>query len=76
MLRVFSENAVLLRGDGKRERRQSGERGRFHNKSLDHPEKFTDTTRQEVDMLPFGSLSEDGKTITWPADNALSITFK
>ncbi len=42
----------------------------FRNKSPLHPEKFTDTNGQEVDMLPFGSLSEDGKTITWPADNS------
>jgi predicted nucleotidyltransferase len=42
----------------------------FHNKKPNHPEKFTDTNGQEVDMLPFGSLSEDGKTITWPADNS------
>jgi predicted nucleotidyltransferase len=42
----------------------------FHIKKPNHPEKFTDTNGQEVDMLPFGSLSEDGKTITWPADNS------
>jgi predicted nucleotidyltransferase len=42
----------------------------FKNDNLDHPEKFTDTNGQEVDLLPFGSLSEDGKTITWPVDDS------
>lgn len=36
----------------------------FINEEEEHPEKFTDTNGQEVDLLPFGGLSEDGKTIT------------
>ena len=42
----------------------------FTNEDPDHPEKFIDTNGQEVDLLPFGSLSEDGKTITWPTDES------
>ncbi len=42
----------------------------FNNDNPDHPEKFTDTNGQEVDMLPFGSLSKDGKTIIWEADDS------
>lgn len=42
----------------------------FENERKDHPEKFIDTNGQEVDLLPFGSLSENGKTITWPQDNS------
>jgi predicted nucleotidyltransferase len=36
----------------------------------DHPEKMYDTNGQEVDLLPFGSLSEDGRTITWQTDSS------
>jgi predicted nucleotidyltransferase len=43
----------------------------FTNKKEEHPEKFFDANGQEVDLLPFGSLSEDGKTITWPQDDSL-----
>jgi len=47
----------------------------FKNEDAEHPEKFFDTNGQEVDLLPFGSLSEDGKTITWPQDdNPWTIT--
>jgi len=42
----------------------------FENKEDEHPEKFTDANGQEVDLLPFGGLSEDGRTITWPTDNS------
>jgi len=42
----------------------------FENKEEGHPEKFTDANGQEVDLLPFGGLSEDGRTITWPTDNS------
>jgi len=42
----------------------------FVNEDPDHPEKLTDTNRQEVDLLPFGNLSEDGKTIVWPTDDS------
>ncbi|RKX44032.1 MAG: hypothetical protein DRP64_07280 [Verrucomicrobia bacterium] len=42
----------------------------FENKKEGHPEKFFDTNGQEVDLLPFGSLSEDGKTIVWPQDDS------
>lgn len=40
----------------------------FHNERPDHPEKFSDRNGQEVDVLPFGGVSIDGKSITWPAD--------
>jgi predicted nucleotidyltransferase len=34
-----------------------------------HPEKFLDSkTQQEIDLLPFGEISKDGKTIIWPDD--------
>ncbi len=42
----------------------------FKNEEDEHPEKFYDTNGQEVDLLPFGSLSVDGKTITWPQDDS------
>lgn len=42
----------------------------FENEEEDHPEKFIDTNGQEVDLLPFGSLSENGKTIVWPTDES------
>ena len=42
----------------------------FSNEEPNHPEKFIDTNGQEVDLLPFGSLSEDGKTIVWPTDES------
>jgi len=43
----------------------------FREDGPDHPEKMIDLNGQEVDLLPFGSLSEDGKTIAWPTDNSL-----
>jgi predicted nucleotidyltransferase len=46
----------------------------FTNKREEHPEKFFDANGQEVDLLPFGSLSKDGKTITWPQDGSLWTT--
>ena len=37
----------------------------------DHPEKLVDTeTGQELDLLPFGAIAEDGRTIVWPHDNS------
>lgn len=42
----------------------------FKNEEEEHPEKFFDTNGQEVDLLPFGSLSKDGKTIVWPQDES------
>lgn len=43
---------------------------KFRNEDPDHPEKFTDVNGQEVDLLPFGGLSEDGKAIHWPVDGS------
>ncbi len=40
----------------------------FENDKVAHPEKFFDTNGQEVDLLPFGNLSEDGRKIIWPQD--------
>lgn len=49
------------------ELRQNG----FKNPYEDHPEKFADEeTGQELDLLPFGEIAEDGKTIVWPQDNS------
>lgn len=42
----------------------------FENKIPAHPEKFTDLNGQEVDLLPFGRLSPDGKRIHWPGDGS------
>ncbi len=42
----------------------------FREDGPEHPEKMYDTNGQEVDLLPFGSLSDDGKTITWPQDDS------
>jgi predicted nucleotidyltransferase len=42
----------------------------FANADSGHPEKFTDRNGQEVDLLPFGGLSPDGKTIRWPGDGS------
>jgi len=37
----------------------------------DHPEKFRDTeTGREVDLLPFGEIAENGKTVIWREDNS------
>ena len=36
-----------------------------------HPEKLIDPdTRQKLDLLPFGALSEDGRSIIWPTDQS------
>ena len=43
---------------------------KFENANPDHPEKFTDVNGQEVDLLPFGGLSTDGKAIRWPMDGS------
>jgi len=42
----------------------------FDNRNAEHPEKFTDENSQEIDVLPFGELSEDGRYIVWPEDNS------
>jgi len=43
---------------------------KFETEDPDHPEKFIDANGQEVDLLPFGGLAEDGKTIYWPVDGS------
>lgn len=43
---------------------------KFRNANSEHPEKFTDANGQEVDLLPFGGLAEEGKTIHWPMDGS------
>ncbi len=36
-----------------------------------HPEKLIDPdTGQKLDILPFGALSEDGRSIVWPTDGS------
>jgi len=36
-----------------------------------HPEKLLDPeTGQKMDLLPFGALSEDGRSIIWPVDQS------
>ncbi len=41
----------------------------FSKAAEGHPEKHTDlATGQEVDILPFGGISKDGKTIVWPGE--------
>ncbi len=36
-----------------------------------HPEKFIDPgTKQKLDLLPFGALSKDGRSIIWPVDQS------
>jgi predicted nucleotidyltransferase len=43
----------------------------FSNPNPTHPEKLQDpATSIEVDLLPFGEISEDGKTIIWREDNS------
>lgn len=42
----------------------------FSDDGPEHPEKLRDINGQEIDLLPFGSLSEDGRTITWPTDDS------
>ena len=37
-----------------------------------HPEKLVDTKNlMEIDLLPFGEISEDGTSIVWPDDSSL-----
>ena len=43
----------------------------FENEEAEHPEKFVDINGQMIDLLPFGELSENGKTIVWPQDDSL-----
>ena len=42
----------------------------FRNAVAAHAEKFTDENEQEVDLLPFGGLSENGRTVVWPSDQS------
>lgn len=42
----------------------------FVSEEEEHPERLDDTNGQMIDLLPFGSLSEDGKTIIWPQDSS------
>jgi predicted nucleotidyltransferase len=47
--------------------RQNG----FANPDDDHPEKFKDKeTQEEIDLLPFGEIAEDGRTLIWPQDSS------
>lgn len=41
------------------------------DEAADHPEKITDPqTNVEVDLLPFGEIAADGKTVVWPEDDS------
>jgi predicted nucleotidyltransferase len=43
----------------------------FTDVTKNHPEKLRDTkTDVEIDLLPFGEIAEDGKTVVWPEDNS------
>ncbi len=43
----------------------------FKSTEAAHPEKLLDTdTGVEVDLLPFGDIAEDGKTVVWPQDDS------
>jgi predicted nucleotidyltransferase len=43
----------------------------FINPKASHPEKFKhQETGQELDLLPFGEISPDGESITWPNDES------
>lgn len=43
----------------------------FDSENLDHPEKMIHReTGQEIDLLPFGEIAEDGERIVWPSDNS------
>lgn len=43
----------------------------FANLHEGHDEKFTDEeTGQEVDLLPFGEIADEGSNIIWPNDNS------
>ena len=43
----------------------------FTSPDASHPEKLLDTvTRQEVDLLPFGEIADNGRTIVWREDNS------
>ena len=47
----------------------------FEKPNPDHQEKFRDTiTGQEIDLIPFGAISQDGEKIIWPGgDHPFSI---
>lgn len=43
----------------------------FVQPDREHPEKLVDPrTAQKVDLLPFGRLSDDGRSIVWPVDGS------
>jgi predicted nucleotidyltransferase len=43
----------------------------FLPESGEHPEKLVcDRTGQELDLLPFGEIADEGPTIRWPVDNS------
>ncbi len=43
----------------------------FMSESGEHPEKLVcGRTGEELDLLPFGEISDDGTTIRWPVDNS------
>jgi predicted nucleotidyltransferase len=45
--------------------------GGFIQPIAGHPEKFIiPDTKQKLDLLPFGALSKDGRSIVWPADQS------
>jgi len=42
----------------------------YRPKTADHPEKLIhEALRQELDLLPFGEIAEDGQ-VKWPSDNS------
>ncbi|MBN1669681.1 MAG: nucleotidyl transferase AbiEii/AbiGii toxin family protein [Kiritimatiellae bacterium] len=44
----------------------------FTNPEEAHAERFLDEeTGQQVDILPFGEIAEDGRTVVWPQDGSL-----
>jgi predicted nucleotidyltransferase len=47
----------------------------FEKPDPDHQEKFRDSvTDQEIDLIPFGAISQDGEKIIWPGgDHPFSI---
>jgi predicted nucleotidyltransferase len=43
----------------------------FDSENPDHPEKLVHgKSGQEIDLLPFGEIEEEGKQIKWPSDNS------
>ncbi len=55
----FQEFAEVLKASG------------FSQPVSNHPEKLLDpSTGQKIDLLPFGGISRDGRSITWPSDQS------